>query len=96
MKRLSEFSKLSPDVFNACINFDKKTLSAGKLSAKLKELIAIAVAHTTGCPYCIDIHTKGAKKAKATKEAIMVATALKVGSALAHGVNALIAFDESN
>ncbi|MGG3801693.1 carboxymuconolactone decarboxylase family protein [Metabacillus fastidiosus] len=99
INRLAEFSKLSPDVFNAFVTFDRKALSEGKLSSKLKELIAIAVAHTTGCPYCIDIHTKGAKKANATKEevaeSIMVATALKAGSALAHGVNALIAFDES-
>ncbi|WP_436371553.1 carboxymuconolactone decarboxylase family protein [Cytobacillus sp. BC1816] len=41
-----------------------------ELSVKEKELIAIAVADTTGCPYCIDIHTKGAKKAKATKEEV--------------------------
>ncbi|WP_324255105.1 carboxymuconolactone decarboxylase family protein [Bacillus sp. LBG-1-113] len=65
---------------------------------KEKELIAIAVAHTTGCPYCIDIHTKAAKKVKATREevaeSIMVATALKAGSALSHGVNALVAYDE--
>uniref|UniRef100_UPI00406CFA4B carboxymuconolactone decarboxylase family protein n=1 Tax=Peribacillus sp. FSL E2-0159 TaxID=2975289 RepID=UPI00406CFA4B len=48
--------------------------------------------------YCIDIHTKAAKKAKATREevaeSIMVATALKAGSALSHGVNALVAYDE--
>ena len=66
------------------------------LSVKEKELIAVAVAHTTGCPYCIDIHTKGAKGANATKEeiaeSIMVATALKAGSALAHSVNALNAY----
>ncbi|MES9743414.1 carboxymuconolactone decarboxylase family protein, partial [Priestia megaterium] len=98
--RLKEFSQLNGDVFKAFIAFDQQAMKAGELSVKEKELIAIAVAHTTGCPYCIDIHTKGAKKAKATKEevaeAIMVATALKAGSALAHGVNALIAFDESN
>ena len=56
------------------------------------------MAHTTGCPYCIDIHTKSAKKAKVTKEevaeAILVATLLKAGSAMSHGVNALNAYDE--
>ncbi|MCK1982754.1 MULTISPECIES: carboxymuconolactone decarboxylase family protein [Peribacillus] len=97
--RLKEFSQLNGDTFQAFIAFDQQAMKAGELSVKEKELIAIAVAHTTGCPYCIDIHTKGAKKAKATKEevaeSIMVATALKAGSALAHGVNALIAFDES-
>ncbi|MER1985870.1 MAG: carboxymuconolactone decarboxylase family protein [Solibacillus sp.] len=96
--RLAEFSKLSGDSFAAFIAFDQQSLKAGALSVKEKELIAVAVAHTTGCPYCIDLHTKAAKKAEATKEeiaeAIMVATALKAGSALAHGVNALLAYDE--
>ncbi|PAF22654.1 alkylhydroperoxidase [Terribacillus saccharophilus] len=98
MNRLGEFSKLSPDAFRAFVNFDQKALSDGELSSKLKELIAVAVAHTTGCPYCIDDHVKQVKKKEATKEelaeAIMVATALKAGSALAHGVNALNAYDE--
>lgn len=96
--RLKEFSALNGDVFKAFVDFDRQALKPGLLSIKEKELIAIAVAHTTGCPYCIDIHTKGAKKVGTVKEeiaeAIMVATALKAGSALAHGVNALIAFDE--
>ncbi|HFK1812573.1 TPA: carboxymuconolactone decarboxylase family protein [Bacillus cereus] len=97
--RLKEFSQLNGDAFKTFIAFDQQAMKAGELSIKEKELIAIAVAHTTGCPYCIDIHTKGAKKEKATKEevaeSIMVATALKAGSALAHGVNAIIAFDDS-
>lgn len=96
---LGEFGELAPDAFKAFVTFDKKALAAGELTVKLKELIAVVVAHTTGCPYCIDVHTKAVKKAEATKEevaeAIMVATALKAGSALAHGVNALNTFDES-
>ncbi|MCM3766108.1 carboxymuconolactone decarboxylase family protein [Neobacillus niacini] len=96
--RLKEFSDLNGDVFASFVDFDKKALKSGLLSVKDKELIAVSVAHTTGCPYCIDIHTKGAKRSKASKEevaeAILVATALKAGSALAHGVNALNAFDE--
>ncbi|KXH87530.1 carboxymuconolactone decarboxylase family protein [Sporosarcina sp. HYO08] len=95
--RLREFSKLNGDVFKAFVDFDAKTMKESILSVKEKELIAVAVAHTTGCPYCIDIHTKGAKEAHATKEeiaeSILVATALKAGSALAHSVNALNAFD---
>ena len=98
INRLREFTQLSGDSFKAFGSFDQQALKAGILSTKEKELIAVAVAHTTGCPYCIDIHTKAAKKAGATKEelaeSIMVATALKAGSALAHGVNALVAFDE--
>lgn len=97
INRLREFTQLS-DSFKSFASFDQQALKASILSTKEKELIAVAVAHTTGCPYCIDIHTKAAKKAGANKEelaeSIMVATALKAGSALAHGVNALVAFDE--
>lgn len=96
--RLGELSELAPGAFKAFVQFDKAALAEGKLSVKLKELIAIAVAHTTGCPYCIEVHVKAGKAADVTKEelseAILVATALKAGSALAHGVNALNAYDE--
>lgn len=95
--RLKEFSALNGDIFKAFVDFDTKSLKGNLLSVKEKELIAIAVAHTTGCPYCIDIHTKGAKEAGVTKEelaeSIFVATALKAGSAIAHSVNALNAYD---
>ena len=95
--RLGELSDLAPDTFKAFAQFDKLALSEGKLSKKLKELIAIAVAHTTGCPYCIEVHVKKQKSQDVSKEemseAILVATALKAGSALAHGVNALNAYD---
>ncbi|AKP48776.1 peroxiredoxin [Bacillus smithii] len=64
---------------------------AGKLSAKLKELIAVAVAHITECPYCIDVHSKNAEKAGATKEqlseAILVAAAVAAGGAYTHIAN---------
>ncbi len=77
------------------VDFDGQSLKESVLSAKEKELIAVA--HTIGCPYCIDIHTKAAKKAGVTKEelaeSILVATALKAGSALAHSVNALNTYD---
>ncbi|MCY8235339.1 carboxymuconolactone decarboxylase family protein [Priestia endophytica] len=99
INRLSEFSSLQKETFSSFISFDQNAMKAGKLSVKEKELIAIAIAHVTGCPYCIEIHVKAAKKAQVTKEemaeAIMVATALKAGSALAHGVNALNAYDEN-
>ncbi|MFC4618557.1 carboxymuconolactone decarboxylase family protein [Camelliibacillus cellulosilyticus] len=61
------------------------------------ELIAVAAAHVTGCPYCIEAHVKRAKTVDATleeiAEAIFVTTALKAGSALAHSVNALNAYE---
>ena len=96
--RLKEFSDLSGETFRSFVDFDKQAMADGALTAREKELTAVAVAHTTGCPYCIDIHTKGAKSQGVTKEelaeTIFVATALKAGSAIAHSVNALNAFDQ--
>lgn len=96
-KRLIELGKLAPDTFKAFVAFDQLALAEGLIPKRTKELIAIAVAHVTGCPYCIEAHVTAAKKLEATKEemleAVMVATALKAGSALAHGLNGLNAFD---
>ncbi|OGN92745.1 MAG: hypothetical protein A2Z75_08505 [Chloroflexi bacterium RBG_13_50_10] len=68
------------------------------MNTKVKELIAVACAHVTQCPYCIDGHTKRAKKAGATAEelaeAIFVAASLRAGGALAHSCIAIEAFEE--
>ncbi|MDQ0970822.1 AhpD family alkylhydroperoxidase [Neobacillus niacini] len=100
IRRLQELAKLAPDTFKAFAEFDKLALADGLIPRKTKELIAVAVAHVTGCAYCIDAHVSAAKRLEASKEemfeAIMVATALKAGSAMAHGLNALQAFDGDN
>lgn len=96
-KRLTELGKHAPDTFKSFVAFDQLALAEGLIPKRTKELIAIAVAHVTGCPYCIEAHVTAAKKLEASKEeileAVMVATALKAGSALAHGLNGLNAFD---
>jgi AhpD family alkylhydroperoxidase len=65
----------------------------GVIPLKYKELIAVAVALTTQCPYCIDIHAKKAKKAGATEqelaETTLLAAALRAGGAMTHGTHAL-------
>lgn len=97
--RIAELKKYAPEAFEAFFKFNDRALAEGKLTVRLKELIAVAVAHITGCPYCIDLHVTNAKKNHSSKEevaeAIFVATALKAGSALAHGVNGLNAYDNS-
>jgi len=66
---------------------------------RLSGLIAIAVACTTQCPYCLDVHTRKAKRAGATRqevvEASMLAAALRAGAALTHGTLALKLFDQA-
>ena len=73
--------------------FDKAAMAAGAIPAKYKELMALAVAFTTQCPYCIEIHGGKAREAGATdqeiSEAVVVAAALRAGAAITHGTHAL-------
>lgn len=86
---------LAPEQIKAWRNFSKEVFKEGDLDKKTKELIAVAVAHVTQCPYCIKAHTKGSKRAGATNEEIMeavwVAAEMRAGAAYAH---AGIALDE--
>src|SRR5262245_19745897 len=83
-------SSLAPEDFKAWAALDGITgREDGKIPRKYRELIAIAVAHATQCVYCIEVHTKKAKKAGASKaevaEAVLLAAALRAGGAAAHG-----------
>jgi AhpD family alkylhydroperoxidase len=96
MKNLGEFERLgelAPAAFKAFVAFDKEAFSGGEIPLKYKELMAVAVALTTQCPYCIDIHAKRAKKAGATEreltETALVAAAIRAGGAMTHGTHAL-------
>jgi len=98
MKRLRKLRELKPDLFKAFVEFDTKVFEEGALSVKTKELIAVATAHITQCPYCIDAHTRRARKAGATDaevaETIFVAMALRAGGSWAHSTIALRALEE--
>jgi len=71
--------------------FDKAAFAEGALSAQQKQIIAVAVALTTQCPYCIAIHTKAARDAGATNEqlseAALVAAAIRAGGAITHATH---------
>lgn len=71
--------------------FDKATFAPGALDVKTKQIMALAVALTTQCPYCIAIHTKEARKAGATDaeltETALVAAAMRAGAAITHAAH---------
>jgi AhpD family alkylhydroperoxidase len=73
--------------------FDKAAMAAGAIPVKYKELMALAVAFTTQCPYCIDIHAKKARAAEATEqeiaEVVIISAALRAGAAITHGTHAI-------
>ena len=93
IKKLRKLRELKPDLFKAFLDFDTKVFEEGALDVKTKELIAVAAAHITQCPYCIDAHTQRAKKAGASDaqiaESIFVAMALRAGGSWAHSCIAM-------
>jgi len=93
LTRLKTMNGLAPELMKAFREFDRLAVADGAIPAKYKELIAVAVALTTQCPYCIDIHSTGARNAGATEaeltEAAMVAASLRAGAAVTHATHAL-------
>lgn len=89
---------LAPDIEKAFQAFSRQVFADGALPAKTKQLIAVAVAHVTQCPYCIKGHTKAALRQGATRqelmEAIWVAAEMRAGGAYAHTAVSLTAMDE--
>ncbi|MGB3810087.1 MAG: carboxymuconolactone decarboxylase family protein [Parvibaculum sp.] len=89
--------ELAPDAEAAFRAFSQAVFKDGALSRKTKQLIAVAVAHVTQCPYCIQGHTKGATREGATPqeimEAIWVAAEMRAGGAVAHSTIALAELD---
>ena len=85
--------ELAPDAHDAFHAFSQKVFADGALDAKTKQLIAVAVAHVTQCPYCIRGHTRAALRSGATREEIMegiwVAAEMRAGGAYAHTLLAL-------
>ena len=84
---------LAPDVQEAFQAFQQRVFTEGALSAKTKQLIAVAAAHVTQCPYCIKGHTRAAIRSGATEgeimEAIWVAAEMRAGAAVAHSLLAV-------
>jgi len=88
-------AELTPEAAEAFNNFSRAVFAEGELDAATKQLIAVAVAHVTQCPYCIRSHTGEAKRHGANDaqimEAIWVAAEMRAGGAYAHSA---VAIDE--
>ncbi len=98
-KYYKDLMEAQKDMFTAFRNFNHEIFEKeSALPRKIKELVAVAVAHTTQCPYCIDTHVKAAAKAGANQteiaEAIFVAAALRAGGAFAHSTLAMAALKD--
>jgi 4-carboxymuconolactone decarboxylase len=88
--KFSEIGEEAPDLAKKFFEYYGAVFAEGELTEREKALIALAVAHTVQCPYCIDAYTqtcleKGSNLAEMT-EAIHVAVAIRGGASLVHGV----------
>ena len=90
---LATRKKLAPAIHDAFTSFSDRVFAEGALPVKTKQLIAVAAAHITQCPYCIRGHTKAALRHGASPEEIMeaiwVAAEMRAGAAYAHSALAL-------
>jgi len=90
-----ERASLAPETTEAFRAFSRQVFAEGALSEKTKQLVAVAVAHVTQCPYCIRGHVGLARREGASREEIMeaiwVAAEMRAGGAYAH---AALAIDE--
>jgi AhpD family alkylhydroperoxidase len=84
---------LAPGPARAFRAFSQSVFEEGAVPARTKQLIAVAVAHVTQCPYCIRGHTRAALRQGAAPEEIMeaiwVAAEMRAGAAYAHSALAL-------
>ena len=91
LKKISQLGDLAPEATRAFWVYDKAALADGAIPKKYKELMAIAVALTTQCPYCIELHRQAALAAGVTEEqlaeAVHVTAALRAGGAITHGTH---------
>jgi len=96
IKNLGKIKNLeanAPEAMKAFWAFDKAALAEGAIPRKYKELMALAVAFTTQCPYCIELHSNKARETGASDpeiaEAVVVAAAVRAGGAITHGTHAM-------
>ncbi|MGB4067187.1 MAG: carboxymuconolactone decarboxylase family protein [Nitrospira sp.] len=91
IKKLPKLGSQASEAWQTFVAFDKAALADGAIPKKYKELMAIAVALTTQCPYCIEIHADAARKAGASEEELaetgFVAAALRAGAAVTHATH---------
>ncbi|MBW1992624.1 MAG: carboxymuconolactone decarboxylase family protein [Deltaproteobacteria bacterium] len=90
LERFAELGRYRPELFEIFMNYYQNVMAEGALSVREKALIALAVAHTVQCPYCIDAYTRACLESGSNPEemteAVHVAAAIKGGATLIHGV----------
>lgn len=98
LERLKELGASAPEEWEGFLALDRVVgREGGAIPRKYRELVALGVALTTQCPYCLEVHARAARKAGATRQEIaevaFVAAALRAGAAVTHGALLLKLFE---
>jgi 4-carboxymuconolactone decarboxylase len=98
LERFGEIGKHSPELFRKFMDWYSSALQPGRLTKREKVLIGLGVAHAIQCPYCIDSYTKSCLEEgmdlEQITEALHVASAVRGGASLIHGIQAHNAADK--
>ncbi|MBX3234579.1 MAG: carboxymuconolactone decarboxylase family protein [Nitrospiraceae bacterium] len=94
LTKMKDLGTHASEAMKAFVDFDRAALAEGTIPRKYKELMALAVAFTTQCPYCIELHANKAREFGATNsevaESVLVTAALRAGGAITHGTHAIM------
>ena len=98
LQLIPELARLAPVAAKAFVAFDHAARRAdGQIPPRLREMVALAVALTTQCAYCIDVHGRAAKQLDVSREELAevatIVAAVRAGATLGHGLLALRLFD---
>ena len=98
LPRFSDIGQGNPELAEKFFAYYQAVFAEGALSAREKALIALAVSHTVQCPYCIDAYSKACLQQgsdlEQMTEAVHVATAIRGGASLIHGLQMLDRVDQ--
>ncbi len=90
LKKFTDIGEFGKGLADKFFDYYGAVFAEGALTAREKSLIALAVAHTVQCPYCIDAYTTDATEKGWSEnqmmEAVHVAAAIRGGSSLVHSV----------
>jgi len=91
LTKLKQLDENASDAMKAFWTFDKAAFAPGAIDVLNKQLMAVAVALTTQCPYCIELHVQSARKEGATDamlaETAVIAAAMRAGGAITHATH---------
>lgn len=98
LKKFGKIADWNEELATKFFDYYGKVFEEGRLTAREKSLIALAVAHTIQCPYCIDAYTGDGLQRGISKEEMMeslhVAAAIRGGASLVHGVQMMNKYDK--